>query len=136
MRCSLEKIVGFGGGDRRYTFSWLKTGSPYRGMTRTFYFIFYLFFFTHIYLPVSVQAVVAGVVPSSPRLSCVRFFIAIGFSNPTARRFLYRVLLANSRSRAFRKSIFCAQEKIPTNLYEYALGGTRTDESDLYQAQG
>ena len=28
--------------------------------------------------------------------------------------------VANSRSRAFRKSI-CAQEKVPTNLYEYAL---------------
>ena len=43
--------------------------------------------------------------------------------------------VANSRSRAFRKSI-CAQEKVPTNLYKYALGGIRTHETDLYQARG
>ena len=43
--------------------------------------------------------------------------------------------VANSRSRAFRKSN-CAQEKVPTNLYEYALGGARTHETDLYQARG
>ena len=36
----------------------------------------------------------------------------------------------NSRSLAFRGSI-CAQEKVPTNLDEYALGGTRTHEIDL-----
>ena len=42
---------------------------------------------------------------------------------------------ATSRSRAFRKSI-CAQEKVPTNLYEYALGGARSHETDLYQARG
>ena len=46
----------------------------------------------------------------------------IGFSIPTARRLSSNV--ANSRSRAFRESL-CAQEKVPTNLYEYALGGTR-----------
>ena len=38
--------------------------------------------------------------------------------------------VANSRFLAFRESI-CAQEKVPTNLYEYALGGTRTHEIDL-----
>ena len=44
--------------------------------------------------------------------------------------------VANSRSaRAFRKSI-CAQEKVPTNLHEYALGRIRTHETDLYQARG
>ena len=37
--------------------------------------------------------------------------------------------VANSRSRAFRKSI-CAQEKVPTNLHEDALGGARTHETD------
>ena len=42
--------------------------------------------------------------------------------------------VANSRSRVFRKSI-CAQEKVPTNLFEYALGGIRTHETDLYQAR-
>ena len=43
--------------------------------------------------------------------------------------------IANSRSRASRKSI-CAQDKVPTNLYEYALGRTRSHETDLYQARG
>ena len=38
--------------------------------------------------------------------------------------------VANSRSRAFRKSI-CAREKVPTNLYEYTLGGARNHETDL-----
>ena len=42
--------------------------------------------------------------------------------------------VANSRSRAFRKSI-CPQEKVPT-LHEYALGGARAHETDLYQARG
>ena len=50
------------------------------------------------------------------------------FSIPTARRLPSNV--ANSRFRAFRESI-CAQEKVPTNLYEYALGVTRTREIDL-----
>ena len=40
--------------------------------------------------------------------------------------------VANSRSRAFRKSLSAQDE----NLYEYALGGIRTHESDLYQARG
>ena len=30
----------------------------------------------------------------------------------------------------------CAQEKVPMNLYEYALGAARTRETDLYQARG
>ena len=42
--------------------------------------------------------------------------------------------VANSRSRAFRKSVD-AQEKVSTNLYEYALGGIRTHEIDLCQAR-
>ena len=75
---------------------------------------------------------VTGVVLLPPG-SCLQFLSRIGFSDPTARRFSSSV--ANSRSRAFRKSI-CAQEKVPTNLYEYALGGARTHETDLYQARG
>ena len=43
--------------------------------------------------------------------------------------------VANSRSRAFRKSSR-AQEKLSTNLYEYALGEIRTHETDLYQVRG
>ena len=40
--------------------------------------------------------------------------------------------VANSSSRAFRKS---HKKKVPTNLYEYALGGTPTRETDLYQLE-
>ena len=58
-----------------------------------------------------------------PPGTCLQFLSRIGFSIPTARRLSSNV--ANSRFRAFRESI-CAQEKVPTNLYEYALGGTRT----------
>ena len=43
----------------------------------------------------------------------------------------------NACSRAFRKSITIQeQEKVPTNFYEYAFGGARTHESDLYHARG
>ena len=55
-----------------------------------------------------------------PPGTCLQFLSRIGFSIPTARRLSSNV--ANSRFRAFRESI-CAQEKVPTNLYEYALGG-------------
>ena len=66
--------------------------------------------------------------------SCLRFLLRIGFS---AIPLLVDISssVAYSRSRAFRKSI-CAQEEVPANLYEYALGGARTHETDLYQARG
>ena len=72
-----------------------------------------------------------------PPGSCLQFSSRIGFSNPTARRFFIECCLtvANSRSRAFRKPVY-AQEKVPTNLYKYALGGARTHDTDLYQARG
>ena len=91
-------------------------------------FFFLFFFFSHFYFPASGQAVVTGVVPSPPRF-LPSILSRIGFSYPTARR------VANSRSRTFRKST-CAQEKVPTNLYGYAFGGARTNETDLYQARG
>ena len=68
-----------------------------------------------------------------PPGSCLQLLSRIGFSNPTDRRFSSRV--ANSRSRVFGKSI-CPREKVPTNIYKYALGGIRTHEADLYQARG
>ena len=70
---------------------------------------------------------VTGAIPASPRFSSS---ICIG------HRFAIPLLVdisssvANSRSRAFRKSI-CGQEKVLTTLYEYALGGARTHETDL-----
>ena len=94
---------------------------------------FFFFFFLRLafYFPASGQAVDSGVVsfPFPPGTTYLQFSSRIGFSVPTAvRRFSSNV--ANSRSRAFRESI-CAQEKVPTNLYEYALGGTRTHAIDL-----
>ena len=58
------------------------------------------------------QAVVTGVVSSLPRY-VPSFLSRIGFSIPTARRFSSNV--ANSRSRAFRYSIFM-QESVPTSM--------------------
>ena len=53
------------------------------------------------------QAVVTGVVPSSPRY-VPSFLSRIEFSNPTAHRFSSDV--ANSRSRAFRRPTFGARK--------------------------
>ena len=97
---------------------------------------FFFFFFSHTFafqLLDSGQAVVAAVVPSPPRFSS-SIFIAhrVQQSHPLLVDFSWSV--ANSHSR-FRKSI-CAQGKVPTNLYEYALGGAQTHETDLYQAGG
>ena len=88
--------------------------------------------FSNFYFPDFGQAVDTGVVPFPPPGSCLPILSRIGFSNPTARRYF---IFADSRSRAFRKSIG-AQEKVPTNLHECALGGARTHETDLYQARG
>ena len=62
---------------------------------------------------------------SLPPGTCPYFLSRIGFSIPTARRLSSNV--ANSRFRAFHGSI-CAHEKVPTNIYEYALRRTRTHE--------
>ena len=63
---------------------------------------------------------VTGVVPSPPPVLDLNFYRAQGSAIPLLVDFSSSV--ANSRSRAFRKSV-CAQEKVPVNLYEYALGG-------------
>ena len=72
--------------------------------------------------------------PFSPPVLTFNFNRATGFAIPLCSSIFHRVSVANSRSRAFRKSI-CAQEKFPTNLHEYALGGARTHETDLSQAR-
>ena len=74
------------------------------------------------------QEVVTGVVPSFPPVLAFNSYRAQGSAIPLLVDFSSSV--ANSRSCAFRKSI-CAQEKVPPNLYEYALGGTRTHATDL-----
>ena len=67
--------------------------------------------------------------PFSPPVLAFNFYRAQGSAIPLLVDFSTSV--ANSRSRAFRKSI-CAQENVPTNVYEHALGGARTHETDLY----
>ena len=71
--------------------------------------------------------------PFFPPVLAFNFYRALGSAIPLLVDFSSSV--ANSRSRAFRKSI-CPQEKLTTNIYECALGGARTHETDLYQAQG
>ena len=96
---------------------------------KTYNELYIIFFSAHFYFPASSgQAVVTGVVPSPPLL-LPSILSRIGFSNPTARRFFIECV-ASSRSRAFRTSI-CAQEKVPTNLSQYVLGGIRSHETDL-----
>ena len=71
--------------------------------------------------------------PFSPPVLAFNSYPAQGSAIPKLVDFSSSAV--NSRSRAFRKSI-SAQEEVPTNLYEYALGGIRTHETDLYQTQG
>ena len=86
-------------------------------------------FLSRFYFPATGQVVGTGVVPFFPPVLPFNFYRALGSPIPLLVDFSSSV--ANSRSRAFRKSI-CAQEKVPTN----ALGGARTHETDLYQARG
>ena len=95
--------------------------------------VFFLFPHTFTFFPPSGQAVVTSVVLSPPPVLAFNFYRAEGSAIPLLVDFSSSV--ANSRSRVFRKSI-CAQVKVPTNLYEYALGGIRTYETDLNQARG
>ena len=84
------------------------------------------FFLSHFYLPASGQAVVSGVLPSPRFVPPV--FIAHKVQHPHCSSTFVEVL--KSRFRALCESI-CAQEKVTTNLYEYALGGPRTHHIDL-----
>ena len=95
-----------------------------------------LFVFSHIYFLASGQAVVTSVVPSFPRY-LLAFILYRALGSPIPLLVDFSSSVADSRSRACRKST-CAQEKVPTNLYlyEYALGGIETLETDLYQARG
>ena len=69
----------------------------------------------------------------SPPVPAFSFYGAQGSAFPLLVDFHRNV--ADSRSRAFLESIW-ALEKVPTNLYEYALGGTRTNATDLQQSRG
>ena len=67
--------------------------------------------------------------PFSPPVLAFNFYRAQGSAIPLLVDFSSNV--ANSRSRALRKSI-CAQEKVPTNLCEYGLERIRTHEKLTY----
>ena len=55
----------------------------------------------------------------------------MGFSNLSARQFFIHEFVADSRSRALRKSTF-AQEKVHANFYEYALWGALVLSASLF----
>ena len=85
-------------------------------------YIFIFFFFLYPYIfPVSGHAVVAGVVPSPPRFLAFNFYRANISATPLLVH-LSSSVVTNSRCRTFRKSI-CAQQKVPTIFYQYALRG-------------
>ena len=69
----------------------LNTNAHHLRMGRSIDF-FFLFFFSHIYLPASGQAVVTGVVPSSPRFS-PSIFIAHRVQQSHCSSIFHRVLL-------------------------------------------
>ena len=71
---------------------------------------------------------VTGVVPFSPPVLAFNFYRAYGVQKAVPLLVDFSSSVAYSRPRAFRKSI-CAQEKVPTNLCEYVLGGARTHET-------
>ena len=94
----------------------------------------HFFSVSHFYFPASGQAVVTGVVPSSPRF-LPSIIIAHRVQQSHCSSIFHRVSLTHALAFSASKSI-CAQEKVPANLYEYALRGIRTHETDLYQARG
>ena len=76
---------------------------------------FFFFFHTQFYFPASGQAVVTGVVPSSPR-----FLTSIFIAHRVQQSLLivdFASRVADSRSRAIRKPI-CAQEKSPNKFMQ------------------
>ena len=93
----------------------------------------FLFFLLTLYSPASGQAVVTGVVPSPPR--CLpSVFVAHRVQQSHWSSTFHRVLLTHAL--ALSASQFVRKKKSQRILYEYALGGARTHETDLYQARG
>ena len=72
-----------------------------------------LYFHPHICFPASGQAMVIGVVPFFPPGSCLQLFIAHRVQQSKLLVDFSSSFAANSRSRAFRMSVY-AQEKCPT----------------------
>ena len=97
------------------------------------YILVFFFFVAQTYFPSSGHTsrghrVCRHSLPPPPVIAFI--FLAYGVRHPLIVDFSSSA--ANSRSRAFRKSISAQDEK----LYEYAFGGIRTHEADLYQARG
>ena len=100
------------------------------GFVSLFPILVFFLLFAHFYFPASEQAVVTGVVPSTPRF-LPSIFIAQRVQQSQCSSMFHRVLLTHAL--AFSASQFVRKKKVPTN---YALGGIRTHETDLYQARG
>ena len=115
---------------------WLQGISCYATQSALTEYLVYIFFFFFTHLLSSFWTSRGHRCrPFSPPVLAFNFYRTQGSAIPLLVDFSSSV--ANSRSCAFRKSI-CAQEKVPTVLFEYALGGIQTHETDLpvYQAQG
>ena len=108
------------------------TSNSLAAMSTTFFFFFF-FSHTFTFQLLDKPWSQVGVVPSSPRF-LPSIFIAHRVQQSHCSSIFHRVLLTHALAVSARQ--FCAQEKVPTNLYEYALGGARTHETDLYQARG
>ena len=95
----------------------------------------FIYFFTHFYFPASGQAVVTWSQVSSllPPGSCLQLFIAHRVQQSHCSSIFHRVLLTHAL--ALSASQY-AHKKSPNELIRVALGGTRTHETDLYQARG
>ena len=88
--------------------------------------IFYFILFFHTSTFQLLDKPWSGVAPSFTPVLAFNFYRALHRVQSHCSFVDFSSSVANSRSRAFRKSI-CAKEKVPTNLCEYALHGT-----DLY----
>ena len=67
-----------------------------------------------------------------PPGSCLRLLSRMGFSNPTARRFF--IECCELTLPRFPQVNLCTRKSLHEFVREYALGGARTHETDLYQA--
>ena len=106
-----------------------------RAEYRVLLIVIHTFFLrAHIYFPASEQAVDTGVVRSPPRF-LPSIFIAQRVQQSHCSSIFHRVLLTHAL--ALSASQIVRKKKSPRiYTYEYALGGIRTHETDLYQARG
>ena len=94
---------------------------------------FFSFFFIHIYIPASGQAVVTGVVPSPPPF-LPSIFIAHRVQQSHCSSIFHRVLLTHALG--LSASQFVHKKKSPRIYTSLCTRGIRTHETDPYQARG